>query len=475
MKQLLTSSVLSYLRYFARKALTKHNPTIIGIAGSVGKSSTRNAIEAILKDHFPIKSVGNSETGIPLGILGMKPHNYSRKDWVAMLARSPLNLNFLKGTKYLIVEMGIDDPFPPKNMEYLLSIVKPDIAISLNVSATHTMQFEKALNGKERQIDGKDKVALLTHKIAVEDTKIITASDAKTAIYNADDKHIASLLEKLHLDKSRTVLTFGEKSSNDISYGEYKVSLEGTSFQLYNKQLDRHEEITLYFAHTILPQAYREVFAAAILATLQTGLTLEKIKTSLEKNYTLPKGRSSLFKGIHGSVIIDSTYNASKSATNAFLDLLDTLKKETNRPVVFLFGDMRELGDEAQSEHKEVAEKLVGIVDYLYLVGPLTREYVLPVVQQKESQFKGIKWFDSAKRAGEFMKDNLPKDAIILAKGSQNTLYLEEAVKDILADKNDSKNLCRQGEYWRKLKEYNVGSRGIEPRASVLSGQRSNR
>ena len=113
---------------------------------------------------------------------------------------------------------------------------------------------------------------------------------------------------------------------------------------------------------------------------------------------------------------------------------------------------MRELGDEAQSEHKEVAEKLIGIVDYLYLVGPLTREYVLPVVQQKESTFKEIRWFDNAKRAGEFMRDNLPKDALVLAKGSQNTIYLEEAIKDILADKKDAKNLCRQGDYWENVK-----------------------
>ena len=122
MKRLLTSRALSYLRFFAKKALAKHQPTVIGVAGSVGKSSTRNAIEAILKDHFPTKSVGNSETGIPLGILGMKPENYTKLDWAKMLLKSPFNLNFLQGTKYLIAEMGIDEPDPPKNMGYLLTI-----------------------------------------------------------------------------------------------------------------------------------------------------------------------------------------------------------------------------------------------------------------------------------------------------------------------------------------------------------------
>lgn len=230
------------------------------------------------------------------------------------------------------------------------------------------------------------------------------------------------------------------------------MSLQGTSFQLYVKNQE-NKDLTLTFAHHLLPREYREVFAAAILAALQTGLHLEQIKNSLEQHYTLPKGRSSLFQGIDDTVIIDSTYNASKVAVEAFLELVDTIKKESNRPVVFLFGDMRELGSESKIEHEAVAQKLLGIVDYLYLVGPQTREYVLPVVQQQEEKLKEIRWFDSAVRAGDYLKDNLPKDAIVLAKGSQNTIFLEEAVKQILADKKDLKNLCRQDRFWMNVKQ----------------------
>ncbi len=453
MKQLLSGSVLSYLRFFAKKALKKHQPTIIGVAGSVGKSSTRNAIEAILKDHFPTKTVGNSETGIPLGILGMKPENYSPLDWISMLARSPLNMDYLKDVKYLIAEMGIDEPFPPKNMDYLLTMLKPHIAISLNASATHTMQFEKALTDQERQLTGAEKVVLLIQKIAEEDAKIITKSGATLNIFNADDSAIATVMKPLLKKETQIFKTFGSQSNNDISYGQSNVSLSGTTFKLYVKHSDTTEEVTLSFPKYILPKEYREVFAAAILATLPSGLSLKQIASALEKNYVLPKGRSTLLKGINSSVIIDSTYNASKAAASAFLDLVDTLKKETGRPIVFLFGDMRELGEEAQIEHKEIDEKLIGTVDHLYLVGPLTRKLVLPVVQQKESLFKEIRWFDSSTRAGEFMKDNLPKNAIVLAKGSQNTIFLELAVYEILADKKDAALLCRQELFWEKSKK----------------------
>ncbi|MEK7605672.1 MAG: UDP-N-acetylmuramoyl-tripeptide--D-alanyl-D-alanine ligase [Patescibacteria group bacterium] len=451
MKRLLTSRALSYLRFFAKKALAKHQPTVIGVAGSVGKSSTRNAIEAILKDHFPTKSVGNSETGIPLGILGMKPENYTKLDWAKMLLKSPFNLNFLQGTKYLIAEMGIDEPDPPKNMGYLLTILKPHIAVSLNVSATHSLQFDKTLSDNRNALSEEERLKLIIQKIAEEDTKIITKSQCAIGIYNTDDEYVSEQI-KSKTPTSTKLLSFGTKNSCDISYGLYKVSLKGTSFAFYVKTEDKREEVTVNFPRFILPREYREVFAAAILVGLQTGLTLEQIKASLEKNYVLPKGRSSLFSGINNTMIIDSTYNASKASISTFLDLVDTLKKETDRPVTLLLGDMRELGEESKIEHEEVAVKLIGIVDYLYLVGPLTREYVLPVVQLNESLFKEIRWFDTSIRAGEFMKENLVKNSIVLAKGSQNTIFLEEAVKQILADKNDRKNLCRQEEFWKKEK-----------------------
>lgn len=450
MKQFLANTTLSYLRFWARKALLKHHPTIIGIAGSVGKSSTRSAVTAVLKDHFATKSVGNSETGIPLGILGMKPESYSKAEWLKMCLKAPSRIDYLTGTTYLIAEMGIDEPDPPKNMEYLLTILQPDIAVSLNVSATHSLQFDKTLRLRSGQASEEERLKLVIQNIAREDTKIITESTCKAGIYNADDVYVSDQIKDRKL--SAELLTFGTKNTCDISYGLYRVSLRGSSFDYFIKLNNKRQEFNLTFPHYVLPREYREVFAAAVLVALKTGLTLDQIKTSLEKNYELPKGRASILKGINGSIIFDSTYNASKASTSAFLDLVDTLKKETNRPIVFIFGDMRELGKESAIEHREVAKKLIGIVDYLYLVGPMTREYVLPTIQQNEKHFKEMRWFDTSVRAGEYIKDNLPKDAIILAKGSQNTIYLEEAVKMLLNDKKDVAKLCRQSNYWGNAK-----------------------
>src|SRR5690606_34481941 len=133
---------------------------------------------------------------------------------------------------------------------------------------------------------------------------------------------------------------------------------------------------------------------------------------------------------------------------SAFIDLMKDLKKQTDRPTVFLFGDMRELGEEASETHNEIAEKLPGVMQYVYLVGPLTEKYVLPILK-KSKRIKEVKWFPDAVTAGKYLAEHLPKDALVQVKGSQNTIYLEEAIKSILADPDHERYLTRQDNYWR--------------------------
>lgn len=445
MKHIVTVFILNYLRYFAKLALIIHKPYTIGIAGSVGKSSTRNAIYAILSEYFPTKNVtGNSETGIPLGILGFNPGNYKIIDWLKVMLVSPFRILSLLKFKYMVVEMGIDDPNPPKNMEYLLTIIKPDTAISMNVSATHTMQFEKLLPKKPNGVGDYD---FLLKKIAEEDTKIINKSGCKIAIYNADDKYVFAEMKDAN-NSLKKIKTFGENSANTISFEKYDVNLNRVSFSF--KQ--NNNLLNLKLDHVILPKAYREVFAAAILATEDIVGSFEKVKFALEKNYKLPPGRSSLLEGINNSFIIDSSYNASKNSVIEFISLLKELKNITKRQSVFLFGDMRELGGLAKSEHIDIVSKLEGI-DYLYLVGPLTKEYVLDNVSK--NKFKDLQWFEDSKAAGNYLKKNLPNNSVILVKGSQNTIFLEEAIKYILKNKEDEKKLCRQNSSWLKIKKIN--------------------
>ena len=447
MKRYLILFVLYYFRYFAKVALKNNRPVVIGVAGSVGKSSLKNALHGIVSKHGKtIALSGNSETGIPLSILGLSANDYTYKDWIVNIVKAPFRTNSLKGYKYLIAEMGIDDPYPPKNMDYLLSIIRPDIAVSLNVSATHTMQFEKAIpDPKKRTLRN------LIDAIAFEDTKIITKSNCGIGIYNADNEFILKYIEKYKKENPDAQLkSFGSKKTDSITLISYEVKLNKTkfTFRLNEKNV---REFTLTFKNFCLPKAYSTTFEAAILASRSLKIPLKVIQEGLEENFSLPKGRATLLKGVKNSTIIDSSYNASKESMITFLELLENLKKQTKRPAVFVFGDMRELGAAAREEHEKVAQYAESIANYIYTVGPQTHEYAIPVFKNSNRRI----YKDSSKNSvqlGLHLKESLPENAIILFKGSQNEIFLEESVKFILENQNDEKKLCRQSEYWKNKK-----------------------
>lgn len=438
--------VLYYLRFFARIALFIHRPKVFGIAGSVGKTSTKYALAKILGNvGKTLTTSGNSETGVPLGILGITLKGYSFWNWLSILLQCPLRVWNTVGVNYLVVEMGIDDPDPPKNMAYLLTIVKPDIAVLVTESAAHTEQFEKTLTDNEKKLSAGDRRELLIQRIAAQDVKMIT-EQCRIVVFNADNRYILKALEPYQFRGLR-LSSFGHSASNNLAYVKREVSLAGTRFGF---SLDG-QRVAFSIRGYALPAQFREVFGSAALAAYCAGVPTQTIQRSLEKFMELPKGRATLLKGIRDSVIIDSSYNASRASVEAFLGLARELKEKTHRPVIFAFGDMRELGQEAEIEHAAVAEQIASVVDYLYCVGPLTKRYVL--LRVPKEIFKEVEWFSNAHGLGVYLRDQLPPRALVLVKGSQNQIFLEEAIKFILASRADEKKLCRQERYWMRKKE----------------------
>lgn len=449
MKSFVIRCVLIYLKFWAGVALTIKRPTIIGITGSVGKTSARDTIYAVLKEHaktYVIKK-GNSETGVPLGILGLQAHSLgfdsihkSLKDWGIMLLRAPFQIGFPGSYEYMVIEMGIDDPHAPKNMSYLLSIVQPEIAVVLNAYPTHAEQFEKVVEGPITQ-------KKITTAIAQEKVKLITHNPRCTlAIYNKDNEFITQFLDGVDIEHA----IFGENVDNHVSYVNYKVSADMTTFVF---QTSDNQPLEINIKGYALPQGFREAFAAAILIGQHVGMDVPDIEKALEKNFTVEPGRSSLLKGVRGSLIIDSSYNASGEAVVTMLEMARMLKNVTQRPLVFVFGDMRELGKSAEAEHTRIAEMLPGLVDYLYAVGPLTQRHVFVPHKGKKS-FEDIQSFQGPHEVGKYLKENLPHNALVLFKGSQNTIFLEEAIKYILEDAEDAALLPRQEDYWMRKKMF---------------------
>lgn len=444
MKRLFINFFLWYLRIAARIQLFKIKPKIIALTGSAGKTSLRNAIFSVLKDNFKCKQSikANSETGIPLDLLDLYPRDYSWLDWLRLSLLIPWQLLFnWQKYDYYIVELGVDDPFPPKNMGYLLSFIKPDISIFLNVSLVHTMQFEKLIKQDKKFKSIDDKRRFLVRAIAKEKGRIITTlGKNKIGIINADDPLVLAEARK----SKAKIYYFGRKRGMRIK--GYKISSGGTSFK-YQHQ-DRRVSLKLSY---LLPEYYSYTFGAALLSGKILGLSLKQAVDAIEKNFIIPPGRMGLFKGIKNTTIIDSSYNASEVSTLGALDLLNKAGKQKEK--IFVFGDMRELGTQAKIEHQQVAKKVLKVVDRLILIGPLTKKHVLPLVSSKirysiVPDKINTKWFKNSWLVGDWLKKNLKGGEIILIKGSQNTIFTEIVVEALLANKKDKSKLCRRGRFW---------------------------
>lgn len=437
MKNIAATLLLSYFRLLAQIQLLKIRPRIIGITGSAGKSSTMEAVAAILQEKYTIK-VGrkaNSESGIPLNILGLSPENFTLLSWLKLAVQAPFKLltNWKKYDFY-IVEMGIDSPYSPKNMSYLLTILQPEIGVFTSVDAVHSEPFDHLVIGKS-QDERRDSLVQL---IAAEKGKLIKSLPERgLAVLNADS---AVLLENATPTKAR-LLTFGESPEAAIQIDAVNWNTDGTQIVFTTAE----EKVTLSLPGYLLPKHYANTFAAALCVGIHLGFTPYLCCKLLAKNYILPPGRASLIPGLNGSTILDSSYNAS---TQPMLDFLELLTHIPSKRKLGLLGDMRELGLITKQDHELVAQRASKILDEAILVGPYMHEYALPIFKERNTP---VRWFENASKAAEYLKTTLKPDDLLFVKGSQNTLLLEIAIEQLMDQpETTEKVLCRRGDFWDK-------------------------
>lgn len=432
---ILTKLFLTILKLSAKLQLAKMSPKhIVGITGSAGKTSCKEAVIAVLKDRFNIKTGKpgfNSEFGLPMDILDLDFEYSSRVDlFLKSLIFIPFRLLFdWKKFDALVFEMGIDSPTPPGDMSTLLKIVQPDIGVLLNVLPVHTAYF---------QITGKELEEELVARIAMEKGKLIESlPESGWAVLNADDKNSIGFEVKT----KAKIIKFGLKNNPDV-----KGFLFDSRKYVFNED-------------------HKYTFSAALAVGKVLGISVEEGKKSLEKNLTLPPGRMSLFVGVKGTTIIDASYNASKIPTISALRSLDeqfdhlSSDPKVGRKIAVL-GDMRELGDLAKEEHEIVAREAVNKADFIFTFGPLMEEYFVPEAKRwlgkKGVKIKDVQAFREMDKLISTVKEFVQKGDVILVKGSQNTIFLERFVEALLASSEDVARLCRRGKMWDRKRSTSI-------------------
>ena len=427
MRNFLLKIVNWKLKLIARFTLRKYRPKIVGITGSVGKTSTKSAIYAVLNQTGArVRMAGgnlNNETGLPLAIIG----EYTTPGglWFLFKAISKGFFSlFLSNDKYpefLILEYAADHP---GDLDYLIKIAKPDVAVVTAVG----------------EIPVHSEFYASTENVAREKAKLVSAvPEGGAVILNADDPRV---MDMSNLSKAK-VKTFGFLKGADLRIEDFKNILvggfpKGISFSL---KTDHHSaRVSL---RGVLGKAHALACAAGAAVGLMSGLTLEESTKALSK-YSGEKGRGKIIEGVNGSVLIDESYNASPDSIRIALEALRDLRAQRK---IAVLGDMLELGKQSDRAHRQIGSLSGAVADILITVGDKAK--LIGQEAQKYDMDKGhIFHFENSLDAVEKLKGIVARGDTILIKGSQS-VRMEKIVKELMLRPAEAKHLLvRQYGKW---------------------------
>ncbi len=424
--------ILLKLKWLAKMILAKYKPKIVGITGSVGKTSTKDAVFCVLKTKFRVRASiknYNNEFGLPLSVIGSDSPGKNFFGWLAVFWQAYwLILFFAKDyPEVLILEMGVDKV---GDMDYLTSIVKCDVGVITGIGEAHLEAFGSV-----------DKIQLekgkLLKKLAKNGWAILNFDDEKTKALAAESKVRVlgyGFNPGAEVSGSNLQFKFEESRNLDNLLGlTFKVSYEGSMVPV------------------VLPEVIGGGAVYAALAAIAVGLTfkinLVEIAAALQK-FVSPKGRMKLIDGIKHTLLIDDSYNSSPQSSLAAIDFIKRI--ETDQPFrkIAVMGDMLELGTYSEAGHREVGRAVaVAKFDLLVTVGERAREisHGAKAAGLADDQ---IFSFSHNAEAGLFVQDRLKAGDLVLIKGSQGA-RMEQVVKELMANPLEAGILLvRQGAEW---------------------------
>lgn len=432
MKPIFKKILAFVLRIESRLVLFKYKPKIIAITGSIGKTSTKDAIFTVLSRTTHVRKSDksyNSEIGLPLTILGVKNAWNNPMLWLKNFTRG-LGLFLLphKYPKWLVLEVGVGHP---GDMKKTASWLKTDIVVITAIGETPAhIEF---FSSRRQLIEEKSQL-------------IKTLKQGGLLILNADDPDVLEMQNKT----KNLISTYGFGGEADILGSGENILYEkgggtpkGVIFRVDKDGKSLPVSIEGVFGRN-------HVYAAMAALALASELKLNMLDAvDALKNHETPPGRMRLLAGIKDSLIIDDSYNSSPFACKAAIKTLGEVKYGARK--VAVLGDMLELGKHTEEAHENIGKVVRENADVLVVVGPRAqkiKEGALGAGMPAENIFE----FLHSRETGEFLKGFLKEKDLVLVKGSQGT-RMERAVEAILLDQENKKNiLVRQEEGWLKRK-----------------------
>lgn len=419
MKALFKYIITYLLRLKAHAFLAQNKVEVIAITGSVGKTSTKEAIYAVLNSTFDVassKKSFNTDIGMCLAILGQHQSGFSSVSaWLKILKQ--VFLEEIKAPEKMILEMGADKP---GDLERLMKIAPPVLSVVTNVNEVHLGP------GQFPNIEA----------IAKEKSTLVRMlPQSATAVLNADDPRVINMPTRAQKK------TFGLSGAADLRAKNIHSDSTGLSFDLEFE--GKTERVSL----SIIGEFQVYVMLPAVMVGLSFGMSLKECAKAL-LNYKMPPGRMNPIDGLNGSHILDGSYNASPKTVETSLAMVDGFNAP--RKIIAL-GTMNELGDLSYGAHLKAGEQAAKVGQLLIFVGKEASTLKKGAMSTgfKESD---IYTFFSSVDAGVFLAEKLEKEDLILVKGSQNAVRMERFIEKIMKHPEKANELlCRQGEAWQNL------------------------
>lgn len=424
MKQLVQKTVEAR----AKAVLAKYKPTIVAVTGSVGKTSTRNAVAAVLGARFRVRVPPgnyNNEFGVPLAVIGMTSPGRSIFGWLSVLWKAQRLLWKTDPTypNLLVLEYGADKP---GDITALCRFAPPDAAVWTAVSPVHVANYPSY----ERLI--AEKAEIVRH-----------AKPDGVAVINLDDAAVAALKHQ----SSAPLRTYGFAAGAEVRGENLAVDAAMEEpFATLRFDVVHAQERAAVAIPGLAGRAQASAALAAAAVGLHFGLPLAEIAARLGELKAEP-GRLRPLAGIKGSLILDDSYNAAPASVSAALEVLAKWPVAENGRRIAALGHMAELGALSEREHRMIGMQAATSVDVLLAVGELSRDMARGAVEAGMDEAHVVELKDSVE-AGRWLDAHVKTGDVVLVKGSQSA-RMEKAAKDILAQpERAAELLCRQYGAW---------------------------
>ena len=417
--------ILEYiLKIQAKIILWRYKPIIVAVTGSVGKTSTKEAIYRVLKKKFKVRrNLGNynNEIGVPLTILGSKTGGSSIFAWLIIFLKTIKIIIWEENyPKILVLEMGVDKP---GDMKYLTSFIPVNIGVftAIGEFPVHIEFFPE-----------KDKL--------VEEKALLIKSIQKDglAVLNYDDLSVRMVGDELSDQIKKINYGFGQGADLRIDNFELEINNFDKGDFGINFKMDYQGSIVPIRLLKALGKQQVYAIAAATSVGSFFNINMVEVSEAFREYYILP-GRTNLIKGVKNTWIIDDTYNASPLAVSAALDILEAAGASDGNRKIAVLGDMMELGVETENGHRQVGKKAASIADLLFTVGERSR-FISDEAKKHGLAKDKIFEFSQSSEAGIPLQQEIKKGDIILIKGSRS-IKMEKIVKEIMAEPEKANEL----------------------------------